>query len=176
MKHWPYNPAHWFEETGTYIVTAGTYNKEHFFHSESRLEMLQKTLIELSMKYNWQLKAWAIFSNHYHFIASNNEDSNSFKKLITEYHKTTALKINERDNLVGRRVWYQYSDTYLSFRNSYMTRLNYVINNAVKHKIVEVASDYPYCSANWFKAYAPKSFQESISNFKIDKVNIYDEF
>jgi len=68
---WPHAPAHKLTEDGTYIVTAGTYQKAHHFHNTERLHFLTKTLLALSKKYGWRLQAWAVFPNHYHFIAKS---------------------------------------------------------------------------------------------------------
>jgi putative transposase len=176
MKNWPHAPSHWSQDKGTYMITCGTYQKEHLFYSNARLELIQSTIIFLTHKYNWFLKAWAVFPNHYHFIASTVNDPKNLPKLIAEIHRITAFKINERDNTEGRTVWYQYWDTYLSHHVSYMARMNYVINNPVKHKIVDLATNYPYCSASWFDQNAPNGFKKSIYSLKTDKVNVYDEF
>lgn len=88
---------------------------------------------------------------------------------------TTAKEFNLQDNQPGRRVWFQYWDTLLTFQRSYLARLNYVHNNPVKHGLVANAENYPWCSAAWFAQNAPRSFVETVSRFKIDKVNVFDE-
>ena len=65
---WPHAPRHELTSKGTYFVTAGTYLKEHHFRSAERLEILQTELLTLARRFEWQLEAWAIFSNHYHFV------------------------------------------------------------------------------------------------------------
>jgi len=56
-------PEHRLLEQGTYIVTCGTYRKQHFLHSPDRLTLVRNLLFELAEKHNWQLQAWAIKSN-----------------------------------------------------------------------------------------------------------------
>ena len=68
-------PLHKIQEHGTYIVTAGTWHKQHFFETSDRLDFVQQELIELAEKYGWHLEAWAIFSNHYHFVAHSYSES-----------------------------------------------------------------------------------------------------
>ena len=53
-------------EHGTFIVTAATFNKEHFFRGEARLTVLEDELLRLAKQYGVIVEAWAIFSNHYH--------------------------------------------------------------------------------------------------------------
>jgi len=57
------------ELTGAYIVTGATYLKKPTFAGHQRLEYLCDLLLDLAEKYQWQLQAWAVFPNHYHFIA-----------------------------------------------------------------------------------------------------------
>jgi len=38
MGEWPHAPLHQLTEVGAYMVTAGTYRREHFFWSRDRLD------------------------------------------------------------------------------------------------------------------------------------------
>jgi len=54
--------------------------------------------------------------------------------------------------------------------------LNYVLQNAVKHKLVAVANQYPWCSAAWFERTASPAMVKSIYRFKTDRINVPDDF
>ena len=71
---WHHGPLHVLIEGGVYIVTAGTHLKEHHFRTPQRLRLLHDRLHEVTEEYGWGLQAWAVFSNHYHFVASSPED------------------------------------------------------------------------------------------------------
>src|SRR5438876_10528519 len=66
---WPHAPLHQLSQNGTYFVTAGTYLKHHHFCGAQRLAVLHRGLLTVAEKFGWQLEAWAVFSNHYHFVA-----------------------------------------------------------------------------------------------------------
>jgi len=159
-----------------YIITAATIYKQHFFRSPEDLTLLEQTLLQLAEEFKWNLEAWAVFSNHYHFIARGVEDSQPLDRMINKLHSTTARKINEKDGLNGRRVWYNFWDTRLTFQKSYLARLNYVHQNAVKHGLVDLARNYKWCSAAWFEETATRSQVDTIYGIKIDTVNVYDDF
>ena len=160
-----------------YIVTAGTRKKERFFSGNDRLRFLERTLIDIFDKYGWEPQAWAVFSNHYHFIAKSPEDNAlSLRKMIQRLHSLTAMYINKLDCTKGRQVWFQYWDTCLTYERSYYARLNYVHNNAVKHGLVEEADQYPFCSASWFKKFADQSYVSKVMSFRWDRVRIKDDF
>ncbi|MDF9826431.1 putative transposase [Ereboglobus sp. PH5-10] len=176
---WPHAPEHRLREAGTYFVTAGTYNKQHYFQEPQRLDVLQRGLLQVSAEHAWTLEAWAIFSNHYHFVAhapEKSEDANSLRAMISLLHEKTAKWINKLDDMPARKVWHNYWETRLSYEKSYHARLNYTHQNPVKHGLVPVASQYPWCSAGWFETTASASQIKTIYSFKTDKVNVPDEY
>ena len=71
---WPHAPLHQLSEAGTYSVTAGTYLKEHYFKDRQRVRVLHRGLLTVAQDSGWQLEAWAVFSNHYHFVGHSPGD------------------------------------------------------------------------------------------------------
>jgi putative transposase len=69
-----------------------------------------------------------------------------------------------------------FRDTKLGQQRSYLARLNYVHQNAVKHGLVSVACQYPWCSAAWFERAASPAMVKSIYRFKTDRLEVEDEF
>lgn len=173
---WPHAPLHRVSEHGTYIVTAGTLYKRHLFRGSERLDLLQCQLLAAARAFNWSLEAWAVFSNHYHFVASSQSDSASLDILIKHLHAETAVKLNDLDGKRGRQVWSNYRDTELTFEKSYLARLGYVHHNAVRHGLVRVANQYPWCSAGWFERTATPAQVKTVYGFKIDKVKVFDDY
>lgn len=91
-------------------------------------------------------------------------------------HEKTAKWANRLDQAVGRKVWHNYRETLLTYERSYLARLNYTHQNAVKHGLVAKAADYPWCSAAWFERHAPKPMVESIYRFKTERMGIPDDY
>ena len=173
---WPHAPVHRLDSDGIYIVTAATLHKAHLFADAARLTSLQNQLLTLAKEYQWRLEAWAVFTNHYHFIARSNNDSASLKRLLTHLHADSAREVNRVDDTIGRRVWFNFWDTKLTYERSYLARLNYVHQNPIKHKLVAKANQYRWCSAAWFERVASPAMVKSIYGFKTDKLNIHDDF
>ncbi|MFH1740845.1 MAG: transposase, partial [bacterium] len=167
---WPHAPSHLFAPNSAYIVTAGTYRKALLFNSASKLDFLQNTLFREANLFHWNLQAWALMPNHYHFIAHAPEDVETLRDLIRALHSKTARWLNQQDQTPGRRVWFQYWDTCLTYEKSYLARLNYVHNNPVKHGLVDNAENYRWCSMRWFMANADAGFYKTVSSFKTDRV------
>ena len=176
MTDWPHAPVHRLEQSGAFIVTAGTYRKQHFFQESDRLAFLHDSLLAITQEYGWRLQAWAVFSNHYHFVALSPEDPSSLKTMLSKLHTLTAAKVNAWDETVGRKVWFQFWDTHLTYEKSYLARLKYVHYNPVHHGIVPVSSQYPWCSAAWFERTTDRAFFGMVNSFPIDRVKVFDEF
>jgi len=80
------------------------------------------------------------------------------------------------DEINGRTVWYNFRDTRLTHQYSYLARLNYVHQNAVKHGLVPVANQYRWCSAAWFERTASAAQVKTIYGFKIYQVRVDDDY
>jgi putative transposase len=177
---WPHAPVHRLSDSGTYMVSAGTYKKEHHFRGKVRLRALHGGLLKYAAKYQWLLESWAVFSNHYHFIAHSPEaaedGAQSLATFLAEFHQKATGYVNGLDNTTNRKVWHNFWETQLTFEKSYFARLNYVHQNAVKHGLVPLASQYPWCSAGWFEREATGAQVKTIYGFKTDQLKVLDEF
>jgi putative transposase len=76
------------------------------------------------------------------------------RDLVRHLHRELAIRLNRIDATLARRVMYEFWDTRLTFEKSWLARFNYVHQNAVKHGLVSVANQYPWCSASWFETNA----------------------
>jgi putative transposase len=158
------------------MITGATHLKQHLFDTPEKLQILNEVIFEVSLKCNFQLEAWAILSNHYHLVGIWDSDQISFKNFIKAIHGKSAIQINRFDGIQGRKVWFQYWDTHLTFEKSYLSRLKYVHLNPQRHNVVVRAEDYPFCSANWFFLNSDRAWYETIMSFPIDDLSIRDDF
>ena len=161
------------------MVTAGTYQKAHFFSGDERLKGLHDGLLRYAHRYGWQLEAWAVFPNHYHFIGrppEEEENAETLSRFLKHFHGRSSAWINRLEDCPGRKAWHNYWESRLTFEESYFARLNYVHANAVRHGIVPVANQYPWCSAAWFEMTASAAMVKTIYGFKTDRVNVKDDF
>lgn len=159
-----------------YMVTGAIFHNQHYLRENSKKEIVLQTLFERSKLLGWNLEAWAILNNHYHFIAQAPENIGSLQKLIRQIHSITAIQINKWDNTANRQVWCNYWDSCLTYEKSYLARLHYVHTNPVKHGLIENAFDYSYCSYRWFVEQSDASFKEQVLNQPIDRLSLIDNF
>lgn len=176
---WPHAPTHKLSAAGTYFVTAGTYLKLHHFRAKERLAVLHRGLLTVANDFGWALEAWAVFSNHYHFVAHSppaKDSAESLSQMLGVLHKKTSKWINELDRTPGRQVWHNFRETRLTHTKSYLARLNYTHQNPVKHGLVEIASHYRWCSAGWLEENATPAQVKTIYSFRFDRLKVYDDF
>ena len=174
--NWPHAPRHWLFEPGIYMVTAGAFQKLHHLSTPERRDFFLESLFACAAEFGWQLRAWAVLSNHYHFVAASPPDPATLRRFLGKLHMTTAKQLNEWDGTAGRKVWFQAWDSHITFETSYLARLNYVHYNPVRHGVVDLAENYPWCSANWFARNASPAFVATVKSFKTDKLNVPDDF
>jgi putative transposase len=172
---WPHAPLHRFVEgDAIYFVTAATYLKQHFYRTAKRLDGLQARVFALAKEHECSLQAWSIFSNHYHLVVS--ADGEKVPDMLTRLHTAEGIDANEIDGTPGRQVWFQFRETELTFERSWLARLRYTHENPVHHRVVPDATLYRWCSASWFKSNARPAFVNTVKSFKIDRINVADDF
>jgi putative transposase len=156
------------------MVTAATYRKQPLLRSAGRLTLVRDALFALAEELGWDLQAWAVLPNHYHFVAISPDQPETLRSLVRRLHSATARAVNVEDGTLGRRVWFQYWDSRITFQKSYFARLKYVHTNPAYHGLVPVADRYQWCSAAWFERTAQPSFVKTVMSFPIDRLNVLD--
>jgi putative transposase len=135
--------------------------------------------LTVARDFGWALEAWAVFSNHYHFVGhspANRHGAASLPDMLGLLHRKTARWINRLDATPGRQVWHNFRETRLTYPKSYLARLHYVHRNPVKHGLVPVANLYPWCSAGWFERTATPSQVKTVYAFPTGELNVYDDY
>ena len=175
-KTWPHAPIHLLSGRGAYMVTAGTCKKELLFGKGHKLTMLLDLIMESAEKYGWELQAWAVMGNHYHFVGVSQNEPETLRDFVSDVHRISATKLNEMDGTAGRRVWYQFWDSQITYQKSYLARLRYVHLNPEHHGIVQRASDYEWCSAAWFEREADNAFRKTVMSFGASRIQVLDDY
>jgi putative transposase len=173
---WHHAPPHRFIPGCTYMITAGTIGKNHLFDNGRKLQGLQRLMFETAVRFSWTVTSWCLLSNHYHLTALAAENARSLSRWIQCFHALSAALVNGIDKRRGRRVWYQYWDKCITFEASYWPRVNYVNNNAVRHCLVKLACQYPFCSARWTELHGSSPLRRKLKSFRYDRIREPDDF
>ncbi|WP_050030794.1 transposase [Verrucomicrobium sp. BvORR034] len=124
---WPHAPPHQLDTQSTFFVTGSTFEKAHHFHCSQRLTLLHDKLLQEAKSHGWQLEAWAVFPNHYHFVARpdiQSTSTSSLRDFINKLHTVTAIEVNRLDGSPARKIWHNYWDTRLTYHKAYIARLS----------------------------------------------------
>src|SRR6185503_14522413 len=79
--------------------------KVHHFRGKQRLGVLHRGLLTVTRDFGWQLEAWAVFSNHYHFVGHSPPDApdaSNLPDMLSVLHVKTSGWINKLDGTPGR--------------------------------------------------------------------------
>ncbi len=107
-KTYQHNPPHYFVPNAMYIVTGAILYNQHFLTDDKRKSLVCDILLEIASRWGWELEAWAVLENHYHFIARAPENALTLEKLIRQFHSRSAVELNRLGKTLGRKVWYNY--------------------------------------------------------------------
>ena len=174
MPDWPHSPPHRFAP-GTFFITAGTYLKQHLFRTSESLDELQQALFASATEERCELQAWCLLSNHYHLVVRT-ETGTNLQRMLRRFHSISAKALNARDEQRGRRVWFQFWETELTYERSWLARLRYTHENAVHHGVIDDAVRYRWCSGSWFELNASRAFVATLRGVRMDLVKVPDEF
>ena len=178
-RDWPHAPPHRLAAAGVYFVTARARDGKHLLDTPEKRDGFQATLFMLAAQYGWTLEAWAILSNHYHLVAHSPASSHGTAANLSDFlrhlHSFATKEINRLDRTPGRsRPWQNFRETHLTLPRGYLARLNYVHRNPVHHKLVLVASQWPWCSAAAFMAAVSPAWLKTITSFRYDEIAAAD--
>ena len=174
---WPHAPEHRLNVRGTYFVTASTYLRPHHFRGKVRLAVLHRGLLKVAADFGWQLEAWAIFSNHYHFVGhspADEETAENLSQMLGLLHEKTTCgppPSGLTSCTSSPEVWRQISRESGTYEKSYLARLNYVHQNPVKHGLVPMAINIRG-APRWFERTATPAQIKSIYRFKTDQLKV----
>jgi putative transposase len=156
------------------MVTCGTYLKRHHFQSFKRLRLLCEALQPLAAKYSWNLQAWAVFSNHYHWVGLSPRDCDAAHLRQRTAHGDINRIERGRPHSGKTSMVSVLGDTpHLS------TLVRCAAELRAPQRRASLAGSrivYPWSSAGWFERRATASFYKTIMRFGIERLKVPDEF
>jgi len=171
-RFWPHAPPHRLTEAGVYFVTARAHEQKHWLHTPERRDWFMQMLFDVTDEKGWKLEAWAVLSNHYHFVAhSPSGEAATLSPMLQKLHSLATKRLNQEDGMPGRsRLWQNYFEKHLTTQEGYLARLNYVHQNPKHHGLVPLASQWRWCSAEAFKREVTPAWLKTVMSFKYDLI------
>ena len=174
IMHYEHNPPHLYCEGGKYFITGATYKHNRYFADDQAKENLLYSIRRGFLDKGWALEDWVILNNHYHIMVDSKENNESLKTIMNSIHRFTATWLNKRDKKLGRKVWYNYWDSLITYERSYYARLNYLWYNPVKHGYCKYGEDYEFGSYRE-RYLADKTYMQDLkAGFPWDELDVFD--
>ncbi|MCP4031488.1 MAG: hypothetical protein GY734_09625 [Herbaspirillum sp.] len=142
-KFWS-TPAHLYLDNMPYFITASIYKKRPLLSVPFLKIQLSELIREFFGKYNWELHHWVILDNHYHLIGKSRKGKD-MSSIFKGIHSCSGISVHEKTHC-EKPVWWNYWDYCPRNEKEYMARINYLLNNPVKHGYVKDLRDYPFSS------------------------------
>ncbi|MCK5878080.1 MAG: transposase [Candidatus Marithrix sp.] len=137
-------PIHFFCDDTPYFITAAIYEKRLLLADDSIKTKLLEIIQNCFQEKGWMLDHWVILDNHYHVLV-NSRKGEDLSKIIRAIHKQSGFLISKMTNC-KKPVWWNYWDYCPRDEKDYLIRLNYLLNNPIKHGYVNNLHNYPYSS------------------------------
>ena len=129
-----------------HVITQGI-NKEYIFNKESYKRKYLKIVKEAKEQYEIDIVAYAIMSNHCHFLIYT-ENINNLSNFMKKVNEDYARYYNYMENRVGYVFRDRIKSILIMTREQLYVCIKYIHMNPVKAKIVEKESEYKYSSYN----------------------------
>ena len=139
-----HTPAHLLLDNTLYFITGAIKFKRNLLQQDELKYALIDDFHTYFAKYNWELHHRVVLDNHYHLLGKSYRGKN-LPQIIRSVHSRMAKKIAQTTNC-QKPVWWNYWDYCPRDEADYYVRLNYLLNNPVKHGYVTNLNDYPFSS------------------------------
>ena len=139
-----HTPLHIFADDTPYFITGAIYKKRPLLDNPTLKQQLLEFFQGYFAKYNWELHHWVILNNHY-LLLGKSRIGRDLTKIIRNVHRLMAYNITNLTQC-PKPVWWNYWDYCPRDEQDYMVRLNYLLNNPVKHGYVANLYEYPFSS------------------------------
>jgi len=144
FKRGLHTPAHLFVDNAAYFISSAIYKKRLLLKQEPVKLHLLAAIKACLLEKNWQLNHWVILDNHYHLLAISDK-GDDMSKIFRKIHNLSTEFIQKYE-CCDLPVWWNYWDYCPRDEKDYIIRLNYLLNNPIKHGYVTNLIDYPYSS------------------------------
>ncbi len=136
--------------TGLYHVFVRGINKEKVFNQVREKQYFKRVIKKYFNKYDVEIHAYCIMSNHAHLIIKSNEKqqlSYFMASVLAEY----AQYYNHKHNRNGHVFQNRFGSECIENEKYYWNCIKYIHMNPVKALMVSSASDYKYSSFGEYK-------------------------
>jgi putative transposase len=128
-------------EAGTYFVTNATFNRRRLFQVAANADLFLETLQQYRHAGHYKLHAFVVLPDHIHWLLSPQELA--LERVMGFIKGGFSHRLNSK-----LPVWQRgYTDHRVRDGDEFHRRRQYIHDNPVRAKLVELPTLYPYSSA-----------------------------
>jgi putative transposase len=128
-------------EAGTYFVTSGTFNRRRLFQVAANADLFVETLQQYRYAGHYKLHAFVVMPDHIHLLLT--PQGLALERVMAFINGGLSHRVNSK-----QPVWQRgYTDHRVLDGYEFRMRRQYIHDNPVRAKLVELAALYPYSSA-----------------------------
>ncbi|MDP2683602.1 MAG: transposase [bacterium] len=144
-------PPHLYFDNYYYFLTSRTLRRAKLFDTDKKKKILLDVIFRAIQKFNYDMVAWVVLSNHYHILLKV-KNADQLPKLVGNIHTNSSRLLNINDNFPGRKIWWNYWDKCIRDDSDFWKHFNYIHHNPIKHGYANSMQEYLYSSYNsWIK-------------------------
>jgi putative transposase len=139
-------PTRAMSPPGTYFVTFSTWQRRRLFVVESYARLFLKTLYGYKKQGRFQLHEFVVMPEHVHLMLTPAVDitlERAMQFIKGGYSHAAGVELDRKGKLWERG----FTDHRIRDQEDFQGHRDYIHQNPVKRKLVEIATDYRYCSA-----------------------------
>jgi putative transposase len=151
---------------GRFFFTVVTYKREKLFNTREHIELLRESLREVKQRHPFTIDAFVLLPEHIHCIWTLPQDDHDFstrwrliKSYFSRYCEHRRQKLNA--SLIrkkGQAIWQpRFWEHFIRDENDFISHVDYIHYNPVKHGLVQSPKDWEYSS---FHRFAEKGIYE----------------
>jgi len=142
----------YYQPNACIFITAVTDQRIPLFHQKDNINLFFETLNNVKEFYSFELYAYVIMPDHFHWILNLDDGNENFSKIIHCFKRNFTLNYKKANNIQypltiwQKRFWDHIIRDEIDLRN----HLDYIHWNPVKHKFVAQPSQYEFSSFEKF--------------------------
>lgn len=141
-----------------YFITSVLANRQPLLAVEANMSVFRETLREVRKLYPFTMRAYVFLPDHFHLLIFVPE-STSISKLMQSLHRNFTVNYKKLHHITARTKLWQpgFWDHVIRNEQDYLSHLDYIHYNPVKHGYVTCPVDYSHTS---FHDYVQRSWYD----------------
>ena len=152
----------YYQPNSFVFITSVTANRFPFFNRVGNISLFFNTLLNVQKYYSFELFAYVLMPDHFHWILKLPENFFNFSKIIQSFKRNFTLNYKFANHIQYPFIFWQkrFWDHVIRDERDLQNHVDYIHWNSVKHKVVEFPSQYAFSSFRQFieKGFYPESW------------------